>query len=390
MMLFKDKLTLAIAEAAQAVLDESAFDDAALKWADQADEKDIKGAIDSFKQLKARNTLKGAEADISPWIKKPFKDFSTFVDSKSEVLQKKDVSKQAEKDVEHVFENQFVTIVSPNTFEASKKYGAGTKWCISGEVIKHWNDYTENSIKFYFILPKSGTKKMAVAVYPNGTAKEYYDDKDRVMRDLEFQDRLKAYKIPKEIVRVIHSNDINWDKWLQNLGGIKNSDGTVDVKNDVLLLNKELKKLPFKFRHVDGDFNCAGNILSSLEGAPETVGGNFNCEHNVLESLQGGPKSVGGSYICNDNILTSLIGAPRTIMGDFHCDANELTSLEGAPESIRGSFECSMNSDLNSLKGAPKSVGSDFSADGTDLSKSQIKKVCKVKGTIITDENVAW
>jgi hypothetical protein len=225
--------------------------------------------------------LKGAETDISPWIKKPFKDFIAFVGSKSEVLKKKDVSKQTEKDVQHIFENEFVTIISPNTFEASKKYGAGTKWCISGEVSKHWKDFTKNSINFYFILPKSSTKKIAVTVYPNGDTKEYFDDKDKKMTYNEYRDRLKAYNIPKQILQIIDSNEIDWDKWLKNLGGVKNSDETVDVKGDVILSDKKLNQLPFKFRNVSGDFDCSDNRLKSLEGAPQSVGLRFSCEDNA-------------------------------------------------------------------------------------------------------------
>jgi len=366
MFSLKDRLTLAIAESAQAILDESAFDDAALKWADQGDKDNIKAAIDSFKQLKARSLLRGAEADISPWIKKPFKDFLTFVNSKSKILQKKDVNKQIETDVEHIFENDLVTIISPNTFEASKKYGAGTKWCISGKVKDHWDDYTLRNIKFYFILPKANNDKIAVAVYPTGSTKEVYDVKDDIMSNRNFQKQLKAYKIPENIIKVIHSNELNWNRWLQNIGGIRNEDGTVDVNGNVSLANMHLTKLPFTFRNVTGNFSCNYNQLKSLEGAPKSVGGGFYCHSNQLMSLEGAPTNIDGTFSCANNQLTSLEGAPKSVGGDFVCSGNNLTSLEGAPSSINRIFDCQKNK-LTSLEGAPKSVGGNFYCNNNQL-----------------------
>ena len=81
--------------------------------------------------------------------------------------------------------------------------------------------------------------------------------------------------------------------------GIKNytinSDGTIDVDGDVNLSNyrnrpmgglpcSKLKKLPLKFRKVNGFFNCSGNELISLVGSPISVG-DFNCSYNKLNSL---------------------------------------------------------------------------------------------------------
>ena len=37
------------------------------------------------------------------------------------------------------------------------------------------------------------------------------------------------------------------------------------------------------YTDVDGNFDCSRNKLTSLEGAPETVGGQFYCHDNPLE-----------------------------------------------------------------------------------------------------------
>ena len=56
-----------------------------------------------------------------------------------------------------------------------------------------------------------------------------------------------------------------------------NPDGLVDVDGDVNLREFQLKKLPFNFGKVTGDFYCFYNNLTSLQGAPTSVGGEFNC-----------------------------------------------------------------------------------------------------------------
>jgi len=159
-----------------------------------------------------------------------------------------------------------------------------------------------------------------------------------------------------------------------------NSDGSIDVDGNVDFINENFKQLPLKFGIVSGSFYCGSGKLTTLEGAPTTVGGNFSCSYNELSSLldgpvtvvgnfsgsynrltslEGGPQTVGGDFHCNGNILSTLKGAPVTVGGFFGCDYNELTTLEGGPKKIADNFTCSYNS-LSTLKGAPDFVGGDF------------------------------
>jgi len=78
---------------------------------------------------------------------------------------------------------------------------------------------------------------------------------------------------------------------------------------------------------------------------------------------------------------------PEVFNGSFYCDKNQLTSLEGAPEKVGGKFMCK-NNKLTSLKGAPKEVGIRFGgwfdcgSNTTKFTKEDVKKVCKVNGSI--------
>ena len=131
-----------------------------------------------------------------------------------------------------------------------------------------------------------------------------------------------------------------------------NSDGSVSVNGSVIISDRELTKIPLKFRRVNGVFNCNNNQLTSLEGCPNYVGDIFACAYNSLTSLKYCPTKVGNSFNCSNNQLTSLEGCPEEIVGSSTCSINKLTSLKGCPKRMGRSFGCSDNL-LTSLKDAP-------------------------------------
>jgi len=144
-------------------------------------------------------------------------------------------------------------------------------------------------------------------------------------------------------------------------------DGTLLVEGSIDLAGNGLTQLPeLSSVILTGNFLCYNNQLTSLKGAPQSVGGNFYCDNNQLTSLKSGPQAVGGSFGCSNNHLTNLEGAPQFVVGNFDCNHNYLTSLEGAPQSIGEGFFCSHN-DLVSLKGGPQFVGKGFCCDNNHL-----------------------
>ena len=156
---------------------------------------------------------------------------------------------------------------------------------------------------------------------------------------------------------------------LKNLGLIKQDGKYYDIFNlpkgfvvngNLDLGSMELTELPdLSDVVVRGDFNCSDNLLTSLQGAPQTVGGSFYCSHNLLTSLQGAPQKIEGDFNCSNNQLTNLQGAPQTVRGNFFCFKNQLTCLQGAPQKIERNFNCSGNQ-LASLQGAPQTVRGNF------------------------------
>jgi hypothetical protein len=122
-----------------------------------------------------------------------------------------------------------------------------------------------------------------------------------------------------------------------------NSDGLVDVDDDVWLNGKELTKLPLRFGNVSGIFSCYENNLTSLKGCPKFVGEDFHCSQNELTSLEGCPQEVSGSFYCYQNKLASLEGGPKSVGGRFWCWKNQLTSLRFAPEEVEGEVDALPN-----------------------------------------------
>jgi len=139
----------------------------------------------------------------------------------------------------------------------------------------------------------------------------------------------------------------------------------VDVEDDVEINRKNLTAIPVKFNVVHGSFYCHNNYLTSLFGAPYSVGGTFNCDSNNLEDLRFGPQTVGECYYCESNYLTSLLGCATSIGEDFSCAQNLLKSLEGVPE-ITSYFFCHNNL-LESLEFSPKALKGDFYCDHNRL-----------------------
>jgi hypothetical protein len=153
--------------------------------------------------------------------------------------------------------------------------------------------------------------------------------------------------------------------WVNPKTGLVDVDGKFECKGQELT---DLKGV--RFGKVKWTFDCSDNFITSLVGAPQTVGSFFFCNDNSLTSLVGAPQKVGASFDCSNNSLTSLEGLPNGFVlgGSFYCSENSLTSLAGLPDgfSADGNFNCSDNS-LTSLKGAPQNVNGTFNCSDNQL-----------------------
>lgn len=133
-------------------------------------------------------------------------------------------------------------------------------------------------------------------------------------------------------------------------------DGSISIDNNVILDERKLTAIPFKFKEVGGAFDCSNNQLRTLKGCPEVVKGSFNCSINLLENLKYAPTAVKGSFSCTHNPhLISLEGCPAIINGHFYCSATKLSNFLYGPTTVKGNFEC-YRTNLESLEGAPDHI----------------------------------
>ena len=200
------------------------------------------------------------------------------------------------------------------------------------------------------------------------------DDLDFDVTGDDFDDNIKMAKL-RELI----------EEYQNNLDGrvIIEDNETISLEGDLLSYHNNwqtLRKLPFRFKRVTGNFNMERCAIESLEGFPEEVGGVFSVESCPnLKSLEGGPRIVKGWYSCaNNKQLTSLEGCPETVR-TFYAHKCGLVNLIGAPKIVTGEC-CLVMNKLRSLDGCPEKVlGSIYlSYNPGKFTVEQVRAVCDV------------
>jgi len=144
-------------------------------------------------QFFERNKDKYPKKDFKQYVGVNFdRDFLDFTDNLMEEKEKKNEGKTARKNVDKIYEDNKVLIVSPKTHQASCFYGAGTRWCVTmkGQPA-YFNQYTTGK-KLYFVILKRMSQdnpfyKIAINVKFNEKVRnaDFYDSKDRMMSNQE-------------------------------------------------------------------------------------------------------------------------------------------------------------------------------------------------------------
>jgi len=296
-----------------------------------------------YHHLHTKNQVK--TRDINKF--KSFSDLSKEVEDVIKTYSQKTATKVKSKDAEVVFENDKWLVIIPRTFEASCKYGSGTKWCTTMAGGKHYRSYTQKGITLYYVISKKNPDdeqygKMGVAVYPNGKTIECFNARDK---PIGFDEVLERTGLDKNLFKSKPNELTIYDKLgLDESKITHNPDGSIDYDGDVFLDNnafvRATGKIPIKFRKVTGSFFCSSIKLTTLKNCPQEVGRSFDCSHNELTTLEYAPKKVGGYFNCSNNKLTTLEYAPVEVSGMFDCSYNKLKTLEHSPKKVGGRFVC--------------------------------------------------
>lgn len=140
--------------------------------------------------LAIKNRLKAPKNDLYYWINTKTVDeleqivlYSENAKSKSRV--KKEVADQGAKLIQ---ETEHWKVYHITTYEAAKKYGKDTKWCITGLEgafgDRYWHNYKSIGTEFYFLItkmnydPRGLESKFAIAIVDEYEAYEAYNQQD--------------------------------------------------------------------------------------------------------------------------------------------------------------------------------------------------------------------
>ena len=80
------------------------------------------------------------------------------------IVSKREKERAAKKEAEKVFEDGDVIGIKALTHNASCYYGAGTRWCTSGQQPNYFNKYTKDGQLYYFIDKSNRRQKIALFV----------------------------------------------------------------------------------------------------------------------------------------------------------------------------------------------------------------------------------
>jgi hypothetical protein len=132
------------------------------------------------KQVNRLNKDMAEEAGVSSKVKNNPKDINSYndineLDKIVKVAENKVTDKEIKKEVDKIYEDENILVMVPITVRASCKYGAGTKWCITGGAEGSYNTHFDNYSKdavFYFITDKTTDQRSSPKHYKY--ALQYY------------------------------------------------------------------------------------------------------------------------------------------------------------------------------------------------------------------------
>jgi hypothetical protein len=122
-----------------------------------------------------------------------YKDFNQIHDAVKEAEEKVRL-KELEKQVIKLFDNDEWSVVIPLSYEASKTYGAKTKWCTTQE--KYWEDY-HKTYKLIYIQNKKTNEKYAVS--------RHFEDSKKIQAWMSNDDETSPMllPLPPEVMSVV-------------------------------------------------------------------------------------------------------------------------------------------------------------------------------------------
>jgi hypothetical protein len=171
---------------------------------------------------------------------KDISQYANFLDLNESVVLAQEIEnrKKLEKEILKIHEDDTWFILTPLSFEASKVYGANTKWCVTQE--KYWNQYLTTHRLIYVLNKKTDTK----IAFSRDFLKEKFQAWDQLDKEV---DPMFINFIPDELFLKIRK-ELQKDERTIDLTGIKIS----ETPNDILS-RRDMALRMWDGRHVFGD-----------------------------------------------------------------------------------------------------------------------------------------
>ena len=169
------------------------------------DEAQVNSYFDRYEELSKSSRLKNFNIQQM----KTFDQMKTIIDAVPEESKREEIKNIKTSEVQKVFENDKVTVISPLTKEASIQYGKGTKWCVSGKEDCQFDRYYKDmNQKLYFIIPKTGDNndKIIVGVNKDGSLGDINNAKNELIS--HYKNILSSYGISMDIFKPISKQEL--------------------------------------------------------------------------------------------------------------------------------------------------------------------------------------
>ena len=166
------------------------------------------------------------------------------------VARTKDLLKKSRKEISVVYEDDEIMMIKPLSFEASLKYGAGTKWCTAMKnEPEYFYRYSKNGILIYLINKETGRKFGCHSERYNDNRVQIFNEIDQVIDSFHMGLPYEKLTILMDLMDS-EKYGVNSDLFSEEekskyeLRKVKYSvDEAMDVPNEEMPVNEELPRL---------------------------------------------------------------------------------------------------------------------------------------------------
>lgn len=150
--------------------------------------------IDKFLFYKKNKMLQHPYTDISFLLTISLTNIESVLSKIDSIYETK--QKQQTKIIH--FENEKILVLTPLTYEAAKKYGGNTLWCVSSaQTMAMYDALCTGKRRAYMFCPKNSDEKH-ILYTDNNKALEFTDKEDTPLTKQQYLDFLNKYQIPNK------------------------------------------------------------------------------------------------------------------------------------------------------------------------------------------------